>query len=158
MVDVKFCDRDLKVGMDTMADVNIIAATLYMSVRPHLERLGLHLEAFPLQVGPFSPNQPGEEVLGVIKDVPIEINGIVFFLEFTVLPCKQPILLGAPFHDRHVVNLDFVDRTYSISPAPKDGGREPQGVFTVPATIQKWLMGPNGQVLDSITYVGSEAV
>ena len=90
--------------------------------------------------------------------MPVEIAGTMFFQEFTVLPCKQPILLGAPFHDRHVVEIKFTDRTYTISTAPVDRGQDPEGVFTVPATIQKWLMGPNGQVLDSVTYVGSEAV
>ena len=79
-------------------------------------------------------------------------------LRFWRLCQEQPILLGAPFHDAPVVEIKFTENTYSLSPAPLDRGQEPEGVFTVPATTQKWLMGPNGKVLDSITYVGSESV
>ena len=66
--------------MDTMANVNIRDDTLYKSVRSQLERLGCHLEAFPLPVGPFSPTHPGEAVLGVLHSVPIEIQGTTLFL------------------------------------------------------------------------------
>ena len=154
LIDGTLCGREFKVAMDTMADVNIISASLYKSIRPQLERYGCHLEEFPLQVGPFSPSQPGEAVLGILHDVPFEIEGVVFFLQFTVLPCKQPILMGMPFHDRHVVAINFDENTYEISPVARARGQEPHGKFTISATTQKWLMGPNGKVLDSVMYVG----
>ena len=84
-------------------------------------------------------------MLGVIGKVPLEIHGTTFYVEFVVLPCKQPVLMGEPFHARHVSKVSFHNNAYTLTDVPLHPDKSPEAAFIVPATTHvTWLMGPNG--------------
>jgi hypothetical protein len=80
-----------------------MSISTYEALRPALDAIGCRLRSYPIAVGGFQTAIDANIGLGVILDVPVSLSPDVgdILVDFVVIPCTHPLLLGAPFTETY---------------------------------------------------------
>ena len=80
-----------------------MSISTYEALRPALDAIGCHLRSYPIAVGGFKTVADASMGLGVVLDVLVSLSPDVgdVLVDFAVIPCTSPLLLGAPFMETY---------------------------------------------------------
>ncbi len=100
---LQVCGQPFLGSFDSLADINVMSISTYEALRPALDAIGCHVRSYPIAVGGFQTAADASMGLGVILDVPVSLSPDVgdILVDFVVIPCTSPLLLGAPFMETY---------------------------------------------------------
>ena len=123
----------------------MVSVSTYEAVKPALDSAGCVLHHYPIAVGGFQAAADASLGLGVLLDVPVSLSpdGQDIRVDFVVIPCTAPLLLGAPFMDKYGVCLCWDTHQMDVFLEPRSGSASwpaDSPRITLPFFIDSWVL------------------